>query len=96
MATTVLVNLNLAGNQVLGLRLEVLAANPRRRALLGPLWFNSSTSQVKYYDGSAVQVVGSGAAGVTSLTVDGTTIENIGTGRPRRSGSKTRASPTPR
>lgn len=36
----------------------------------GTVWFNTDSSQLKYWDGSAVQVVGSGGGGITGLTGD--------------------------
>lgn len=79
MATSVLVNLDFAGNQALGLRVEVLASDPAGGGLYeGRLWFNSTSNLLKYYDGTAVVAVGS-ATGVNSLTVDNASIEDIGT-----------------
>lgn len=76
----ILVNIDLNGNQLLGLRLEVLAADPTGGNLYqGRLWYNSGSNQIKYYDGSTVQALGTGSGGVQSLTVDNATIENIGT-----------------
>lgn len=68
MATNVLVNLNLQGNQILGLRLEVLAADPAGGALYeGRVWFNSTDDKVKYYNGAAIIPVG--IASISDLTV---------------------------
>lgn len=72
----VLVNIDLNGNQILGLRLEVLASDPTGADLYeGRLWFNSADNLVKYYDGTGVVTVGTG---VSAVTVDGTTIEDVG------------------
>lgn len=80
MATEVLVNLDLNGNQLLGLRLEVLAADPTGGGLYeGRLWFNSTSDVVKFYSGSQVVSLPPAATGVLSLTVDNVTLENIGT-----------------
>jgi hypothetical protein len=75
-----LVPINLNGNQVLGLRLETLPADPSGVGLYaGRLWFNSTDKLVKYYDGSIIVPWGTGGSGVQTLSVDGLTIENIGT-----------------
>jgi hypothetical protein len=79
-AVPVLVTLDLGGNQILGLRLEVLASDPTGVDLYsGRLWFNSSTNVVKYYDGTSVIPLTADISAVTSLTVDNASIENIGT-----------------
>jgi hypothetical protein len=79
MARLILVNLDLNGNQILGHRVENLAADPSGGGLYeGRLWINSTTHLLKYYNGSGVVVLGS-ATGVNSLTVDDSSIENIGT-----------------
>lgn len=79
MARLVLVNLDLNGNQILGLRTELLAADPSGGGLYeGRLWINSTSHLLKYYNGSGVVVIGS-ATGVNSLTVDNSSIENTGT-----------------
>ncbi len=78
MSKLVLANLDLNGNQILGLRVEVLASDPAGGGLYeGRLWFNSTTDLLKYYNGSAVVSLGTGG-GVSSLTVDNASIENIG------------------
>lgn len=77
-----LTNLNLNGNQLLGLRLEVLASDPAGGGLYeGRLWFNSTDNLLKYYDGTQVVELGvAETGGVASLTVDDSSIENTGTG----------------
>lgn len=82
MAQQVLVNLNLAGNQILGLRLEVLTADPSGGGLYeGRVWFNSTDDLLKYYNGTAIiPLAAATPGGLTALTVDNVTIENIGSG----------------
>lgn len=79
MAKSVLVNLDFGSNQALGLRVEMLASDPSGGGLYeGRLWINSTTHLLKFYNGTAVQALGT-ATGVNSLTVDAASIENIGT-----------------
>lgn len=59
-------------NQITGLVIEILATDPSGGALVsGRLWYNSTTNQVKYYNGSSVQTVGTSSATgtVTSVSV---------------------------
>lgn len=81
MARKVLVNLDLNGNQALGLRVENLAADPSGGGLYtGRIWYNSTTNLLKYYAGATLGIITIGAAtGVNTLTVDDASIENIGT-----------------
>jgi hypothetical protein len=80
MSHKVAVNLDLIGNQILGLRVELLAADPSGAGLYsGRLWFNSTNGLLKYYDGSTVIPLAATVPGVTSLTVDSASIENTGT-----------------
>jgi hypothetical protein len=75
-STKVLVNLDFNGSQALGLRAELLATDPVGGALYqGRVWFNSTINVLKYYDGTTVISVG---VGVASLTVDDSSIENVG------------------
>src|SRR5262245_39450031 len=69
-------------NQILDLRIEVLAADPSGAGLYeGRLWFNSTDDLLKYYDGAQIVELGvAETGGVQSFTVDGSTIEDIGTG----------------
>lgn len=78
----VLVNLDINGNEIRGLRVELLAADPSGGGLYeGRLWFNTTSNLLKYYDGTTIIELGAAAGGgVQSLTVDNSSIENIGTG----------------
>jgi hypothetical protein len=79
MSQKVAVNLDLIGNQILGLRTELLAADPSGAGLYtGRLWYNSTSDQLKYYAGATLGIIVIGA-GVASLTVDNSSIENTGT-----------------
>jgi hypothetical protein len=74
----VLVNLDMNGNQVLGLRVEQLAADPSGGDLYeGRLWWNTTDHALRVYSGAAVVTLGTGVA---AITVDNSTIEDIGTG----------------
>jgi hypothetical protein len=69
MAIPFLANIQLNGNQLLGLRLEVLAADPSGGDLYeGRLWFNSTTDYVKYYNGTDIITVGVVIASISDLS----------------------------
>ena len=56
-------NLKLHGGELQNLKLEVLSADPAGVGLFeGRFWYNSTTDEIKYYDGTDVQIVGDTAA----------------------------------
>jgi hypothetical protein len=68
MAIPFLADIQLSGNQIFGLRLEVLAADPTGPDLYeGRLWFNSTHNLVKYYDGGTVIPLGIGVESISDL-----------------------------
>lgn len=79
MAKLFLTSIDMNGNEVKGLRCEILAADPTGGDLYeGRLWFNSTDNFLKYYDGTDVIEIGA-STGVETLTVDDATIEDTGT-----------------
>ncbi len=73
-----LTNIDLNGNQLLGFRAEELAADPTGGGLYeGRVWYNTVSHLLKYYNGTTTVVI---TSGVSSLTVDNSSIEDIGSG----------------
>lgn len=81
MPIELLQNLDANRNQILDLRVEVLASDPTGGDLYeGRVWYNSTSDQYKgYANGTVVILQQAGASGVSSLTVDDASIEDIGT-----------------
>jgi hypothetical protein len=80
-AQLVLINLDLNGNQILKFRVEQLAADPTGGDLfVGRLWYNTTDNVLRVRDNDSTVTLGAAASGVNSLTVDDSSIENIGTG----------------
>lgn len=61
MAFPFLDDVDLLLNQLLNARIQNLAADPGT-PLAGQVWFNTTTSQFKFFDGTSVQVVGTSSA----------------------------------
>lgn len=76
----ILVHEDHAGNEIRGLRFEILAADPTGGDLYeGRAWYNSTSDQYKgYANGTVVVLQQSGASGVSSFTAT-TPLENTGT-----------------
>lgn len=69
MARKFLTNIDLALNELLNAVVQNLASDPSGAGLVeGLIWFNTTSKQYKYYDGSAVQVVGTSGGSVTDVT----------------------------
>lgn len=80
MARMILVVEDHAGNEIRGLRVEVLAADPTGGDLYeGRVWYNSTSDQYKgYANGTVVVLQQAGVSGVASVTATGP-LENTGT-----------------
>ncbi len=62
MAVTFLTNVDLAGNQLLNFRAQVLASDPGSPAS-GQIWFNSVSERLKYFDGATTHTLASASGG---------------------------------
>lgn len=68
MALPIYVDIDLNGNEIKNMRLEQLAADPTGLDLYsGRAWYNTTTNEVKYYDGTVVQVVASKAYVISEI-----------------------------
>lgn len=58
-------NLDMAGFQILNLKLQVLVADPAGLTVAdeGRVWYNSSNDQIRYWDGATVQILALGGSG---------------------------------
>lgn len=68
MARKFYANIDLNGNQLKNVLVDVVSSDPGSPAA-GQVWFNSTSHLLKWYDGTTVQTVGSGAAGPTIQTI---------------------------
>lgn len=75
-------NINLSASKILGMSQH--AADPATggwgAAEKGRSWFNTTSNQVKYWDGSAVQALGVSGAGLTSLGGQGASTQTFAAG----------------
>lgn len=69
MAKRFLTHVDLAGNQIINAAFEKLAADPTTGNFEGRVYYNTTSDELKFYDGTAWQTVGD------AITINGTTNE---------------------